>query len=488
MQYQKYPTSHVLCQGSVHEYQPKICDNLNKMNEIQGKIVSIKGQVVEVHFPREKPNINDLLTVKDKPRIKLQVYSSSKTNSYYCILLVKTHELFRGQIVISTGKPIQIPVGPGLLGRVVDIFGEEKDGLGLIQAAGYWPIYKQAPLYKDVPFHQELLETGIKVIDLFCPMLKGGKMGLFGGAGVGKSVLLTEIIHNVVTLNKEKNLSVFAGVGERTREGQELFEELRTSGVLGSVSLVFGQMGENPAMRFLTGYTAVTIAEYFRDVLKKDVLFFIDNVFRFAQAGNELSLLMNTIPSEDSYQATLSSEMASFHERLVSTKTNNISSIEAIYIPNDDILDQGVQAVLPYLDSSLVLSRNIYQEGRLPAVDILASTSSALSIDIVGETHHEIVIKAQGLLKKGLSLDHIVSLVGESELSLEDQIAYRRAKILRNFMTQSFFATESQTGRKGKYVPLKTTLEDVGAILNGIYDKIPEEKFMFVGSAKEVSV
>lgn len=451
----------------------------------EGKIISVKGQVVEVAFPKEKPNINDLLVVKEDPGIKLQVYSSSKSSSYYCILLVKTHKLFRGQIVVSTGKPIQIPVGNGLLGRVIDIFGNEKDGLGEIKTSGFWPIYKQAPLYKDIPFHQEILETGIKVIDLFCPMLKGGKMGLFGGAGVGKSVLLTEIIHNVVTINKEKNLSVFAGVGERTREGQELFAELKASGVVDSVSLVFGQMGENPAMRFLTGYTAVTVAEYFRDVLKKDVLFFIDNVFRFAQAGNELSLLMNTIPSEDSYQATLSSEMAAFHERLVSTKENNISTIEAIYIPNDDILDQGVQAVLPYLDSSLILSRNIYQEGRLPAVDILASSSSALSVDIAGKIHNETVIKAQGLLKKGLSLDHIVSLVGESELSLEDQIAYRRAKILRNFMTQSFFVTESQTGRKGKFVPLKTTLEDVGAILTGTYDKIPEEKFMFIGGAKE---
>lgn len=454
----------------------------------EGKITTIHGQVIEVYFAKDKPNINDLLLIKDDPEIKMQVYSSSASSSYYCILLTKTHKIYRGQTVISTDKPIQIPVGEELLGRVVDIFGKEKDGLGEIKAAGYWPIYKQAPLYKDIPFHQEILETGIKVVDLFCPILKGGKMGLFGGAGVGKSVLLTEIIHNVVTLNKDKNLSVFAGIGERSREGQELFEELKGSGVLGSVSLVFGQMGENPAMRFLTGYTAVTIAEYFRDVLKKDVLFFIDNVFRFAQAGNELSLLMNTIPSEDSYQATLSSEMANFHERLVSTKANNISTIEAIYIPNDDILDQGVQAVLPYLDSSLVLSRSVYQEGRLPAVDILSSTSSALSADIAGELHTAIVIKAQGLLKKGASLDHIVSLVGESELSLEDQIAYRRAKILRNFMTQSFYVTESQTGRKGNYVPLKTTLEDVGAILNGVYDKIAEEKFMFIGSAKETSV
>jgi F-type H+-transporting ATPase subunit beta len=371
------------------------------------------------------------------------------------------------------------------LGRVIDIFGRPKDGKGEISYKETWPIYKQAPLYNNIPSNQEILETGIKVIDLFCPIIKGGKMGLFGGAGVGKTVLLTEIIHNVVTLNKNKSLSVFAGVGERTREGQELHESLKDSGVLPSVALVFGSMGESPAVRFLTGYTAATIAEYFRDEMQRDVLFFIDNVFRFAQAGNELSMLMSAIPSEDSYQATLNSEMATFHERLVATTKNSISSIEAIYIPNDDILDQGVQAILPYLESSLVLSRTVYQEGRLPAVDILSSTSSALSPEVAGMEHHTAVLRAQSLLKKGESLDHIVSLVGESELSAEDQIAYKRAKQLRNFMTQSFFTAEAQTGRPGKYVSLANTIQGVNEIMQGVYDKVPEEKFLFIGAAKE---
>ncbi len=244
-------------------------------------------------------------------------------------------------------------------------------------------------------------------------------------------------------------------------------------------------MGENPAVRFLTGQTAITVAEYFRDEVKQDVLFFIDNVFRFAQAGNELSLLTNTIPSEDSYQATPSTEMADFHERLVSTKDNDITTIEAIYIPNDDILDQGVQSILPYLDSSLILSRSVYQEGRLPAVDILASTSSALNPELVGELHYSVVLSAQGLLKRGIDLERIVSLVGESELSQEDRIAFKRMKVLRNFMTQSFFVAESQTGRPGKNVPLQTTVKDVSDILNGVYDTVGEEKFLFIGSAKE---
>jgi F-type H+-transporting ATPase subunit beta len=453
--------------------------------ETLGKIIAVRGNVVEVAFQKAKPNVHDLVVLEEDHTVKMQVYASSGPGTYYCLLLTHGGTLKRGQIVRSLNKSMQVPVGDGLLGRVVDVFGEPKDGLGPIKHQEEWPMYKHAPLYSSIPSKLSVLETGIKVIDLFCPLLKGGKMGLFGGAGVGKTVLLTEIIHNVVTLNKNQNLSVFAGVGERSREGQELYISLNESGVLGSVSLVYGAMGENPAIRFLTGYTAVTIAEYFRDVLKKDVLFFIDNIFRFAQAGNELSLLMNTIPSEDSYQATLNSEMASFHERLMSTHENSMSSIEAIYIPNDDILDQGVQSVLPYLDSSLVLSRSVYQEGRLPAVDILQSTSSALSPEMVGELHYQTALQAQSILKKAASLDHIVSLLGESELSPEDKVVYKRAKIIRNFMTQSFFVAEAQTGRPGKYVPLMSTIQDTHDILSGVYDAVSDDKFMFIGSAKE---
>jgi F-type H+-transporting ATPase subunit beta len=453
------------------------------------KIISIKGQVIEVQFSEEQPTIGDVLYLENEKDIKMMVYRPSSMDRYYCLALAETGHLSRGAKVINTGKPITTPVGDQVLGRILDLFGSPKDDKPALKTDVTWPIFRSPVLYTDLPSHQQILETGIKVIDLFCPLLKGGKMGLFGGAGVGKTVLLTEIIHNIVQVSKTpdrtKHVSVFAGIGERSREGEELFQSLEQGGVLPFTSLVFGTMGQNPATRFLTGFTALTIAEYFRDELKEDVLFFVDNVFRYAQAGNELSLLMNVIPSEDSYQPTLSSEMADFHERLVSNKQNNITTIEAIYVPNDDILDQGVQSVLPYLDSSLILSRNVYQEGRLPAIDILSSTSSALSIEVAGILHYTTALKAQGILKQAVSLDHIASLVGESELSHDDQLTYRRAKILRNYMSQSFFVATSQTGRPGKYVPLDATIRDVTDILAGKYDALSEEKFLYIGEAKE---
>ncbi len=304
---------------------------------------------------------------------------------------------------------------------------------------------------------------------------------------MGKTILLTEIIHNVVVLRQSKTVSVFAGVGERSREGHELYETLSSKNVLSSVALVIGAMGENSVIRFLTGYSAVTIAEYFRDNLQKDVLFFIDNIFRFAQAGNELSLLMNSIPSEDGYQATLASEMASFHERLSSVTTSAITTIEAIYVPNDDILDQGVQAIFPYLDATIVLSRSVYQEGHLPAVDILASSASSLNPDVVGQAHFDTALEAQSVIKQAVALERIVSLVGESELSTEDRLIYQRARKIKNFMTQSFFVAENQTGRKGVYVERNSTVEDVAAILAGKYDNVDEQKLLFIGNLKEIT-
>lgn len=455
------------------------------MNKNKGKIKSVKGQIVEVEFIEDKPEIDNILELEKDSGVKMVVYSSSGSSTFYCLALSSTEKLSRGSIVIDTKKPIMIPVGMGVLGRVVDIFGNPKDGLGPIRKTKVLPINHDSMGLGEISAHQELLETGIKAIDFFSPTLRGGKIGLFGGAGVGKTVLLTEIIHNVVTLHKDKSISVFAGIGERIREGHELREALEEGKVLPSVCLVFGPMSENPAVRFLTSFSAATIAEYFRDEAKKDVLFFIDNVFRFAQAGNELSMLMSTIPSEDGYQPTLNSEMAALHERLVSTKSNTISTVEAIYVPNDDILDQGVQAIFPYLDSTVVLSRNIYQEGLLPAIDILSSTSSALTPDIVGEKHYSAALAAQSVLKKALSLERIVSLVGEAELSQDDQLVYKRAKKIRNFMTQSFFVTEGQTGRKSTYVQIKTTVEDVEDIISGKYDDISEDKFLYIGSAKE---
>lgn len=462
------------------------------MNDNFGKVIGVRGQVVEVYFASGKPEIHDIIILENNPDVKMEIYiSSGQSNCYYCLLLTDTQNIARGLRVINTGKPITIPVGEAVLGRVIDLFGNAKDGANEIQTKETWPIYRSMPAYMDIATPHEILNTGIKGIDLFCPILKGGKIGLFGGAGVGKTILLLEIIHNFVQVSSvdklKTNLSVFAGIGERTREGQELYESVKAGGVLPFTSLIYGPMGENPAIRFLTGYTAVTLAEYYRDVLKRDVMFFVDNVFRFAQAGNELSLLMNMIPSEDSYQATLSSEMAAFHERLVSTKEHSITSIEAVYIPNDDILDQGVQSILPYLDSSIILSRQIYQEGRLPAVDFLSSTSSALTPDFVSEDHYRTALQAQSVLKKGESLERIVSLVGESELGAQDQLTFKRAKILRNYLTQSFFVTEKQTGRKGKFVPLDVTIKDVNDILNGVYDNIFEDKFLYIGSAEDIA-
>jgi F-type H+/Na+-transporting ATPase subunit beta len=451
-----------------------------------GKIIGIKGQVVEVEFKKNKPNLNDILVLEGDQKTSMAVFSSNKSSSFFCLSIASSHKMSRGMKVINTKKPITVPVGTMLLGRVIDILGEPQDGLGEIKKTEEWPIFRNPPAVFNTNYQEEILETGIKAIDLFSPIPKGGKIGIFGGAGVGKTILITEIIHNVIEKHTDKSVSVFAGVGERVREGQELLEALKEKGVLPYVSLILGTMGENPSRRFLTTFTAVTIAEYFRDNLKKDVLFFIDNIFRFAQAGNELSVLMNTIPSEDGYQATLASEMAAFHERLIASKNGSISTIEAIYVPNDDILDQGVQAVFPYLDSTIVLSRNRYQEGFLPAAEILSSTSSSLNPESAGAFHYEVVLNAQGLLKQASSLERIVSLVGEAELSTEDRIVYERAKKIRNFMTQSFSVTEAQTGRKGTYVPRKVAIEDVNAILNGKCDDISDEKFMFIGSIKEI--
>lgn len=459
------------------------------MTKNHGKIVSVRGQVAEVEFSGNRPGMREILVADGAI---LQVYSSSKTGTFYCLVLRGAEKLARGIEVMVTGKVLQVPVGDAVLGRVIDIFGAAVDGLGDLKKCGEAPIFRGAVSYSELVAEATVWETGIKVIDLFAPLVRGGKMGLFGGAGVGKTLLLTEILHNVVTLRlrsgqANNNVSVFAGVGERTREGQELYEELRVRGILPTVSLVFGPMGENAAVRYLTGLAGVTVAEHFRDTLKKDVLFFIDNVFRFVQAGNELSMLMNTIPSEDGYQATLASEMAAFHERLVSTKSAGISTIEAIYIPSDDFLDHGIQSIFPYLDSVVTLSRAVYQDGRLPAVDILASGSTIIDVEIVGKLHYETVILAQSMLKKAESLERMVSLVGEAELSPENQLLYRRVKKLKNFMTQSFFVAEEQTGRTGKYVSLTTTVQDTHDILTGKYDQVGEDKFLYIGSTKEIS-
>lgn len=452
----------------------------------KGKIISIKGQIIEVEFNKNPPAIYDVLILESDPKIKMEVYATSSPSTFFCFSFSKTKDLYRGASVVNTKKPITIPVGNQIKGRVMDLFGNVQDGKEALDVKESRPIFKSDNI-KDVIVPKQILQTGIKAIDFFSPILQGGKVALFGGAGVGKTVLLTEIIHNVVILNKSTNIAIFTGVGERAREGAELYESLEKSGALPSVSLLYGQMGENPAVRFRTALAGVTLAEYFRDEQAQNVLFFIDNIFRFAQAGHELANLMNTIPSEGGYQSTLTSEMANFHERLVSTSKAAITSMEAVYVPSDDITDYGVQSVFPYLESMVVLSRQIYQEGRFPAIDLLSSTSSALTLEIVGEDHYRTFIAAQNLLKKAVALERIVSLVGEGELAPQDQKIYKRAHITQNYMTQNFFVAQVQTGKQGRYVTLTETIADMKRILEGAYDDYPPETFLYIGSLKDLT-
>lgn len=450
-----------------------------------GHIKQIKGQVVEVEFLSDRPEIHDLLILADDSSVMLEVSVSASPTSFYCYALSELDKLHRGARVINTQKSIEIPVGDEVLGRVMDLFGKPLDSQGEIRTTKRKSVYATDIGFEHVILSKEIIPTGIKAIDFFSPIVKGGKIGIFGGAGVGKTILLTEIIHNVVYQGTEDALSVFSGVGERVREGQELYESLRDNNVLKRVTLFYGHMGENATVRFKTALAGITLAEYFRDVLEKHVLFFIDNVYRYAQAGYELSMLMNTIPSEGGYQPTLSSEMGMLHERLFSTTKQSITSFEAVYVPSDDMLDHGVQSVFNYLDASIVLSRNVYQEGRYPAIDLLSSLSSALKPEIVGALHAKTAIQAQKLLKNAASLERIASLIGESELNEKDRIIYNRARILKSYMTQSFFVTELQTGKKGVSVPIPEMVQDVVGILEGKYDSIDPYKVIGIGSLKD---
>lgn len=458
-----------------------------EINQEKGKIKAILGQIVEVEFEKKQPHIHDTLILEDDPSVRMEVYSSSSRDSFYCLLFAQSKKLKRGKTVFNSGSPIKIPVGASMLGRAVDVFGNALDGKGIVQSEEMLPIFNAGTPFDNVVVPTQVLETGIKALDFFSPLFKGGKAGFFGGAGVGKTILLTEIIHNVVILNKNDSVSVFSGVGERIREGHELYQTLEESRVLPSVSLIFGQMAENPAIRFRVAFAGTTIAEYFREQEHKNVLFFADNIFRFAQAGYELATVMNSVPGEGGYQATLASEMGQLHERLVSTDNGSITTIEAIYVPADDITDYGVQSVFPYLDSTVVLSRDIYQAGRFPAIDLLSSTSSALNTETVGERHYKVFIAAQSLLKKASQLERIVSLIGESELSTTDQTIYRRYQLLQNYMTQNFFVIEQQSGHKGAYIKLSDTISDVERIVGGEFDAVEPRKLLFIGTLAEVA-
>lgn len=453
----------------------------------KGTIISIKGQIIEVEFLGDAPKKYELYYLEEDSSCLMEVYSSSSKKSVYCLALVPTAKMYKGATVINGKKTLSLPVGKNILGRAINVFGEPIDGKKEIKSKDYISIYNEEQKIEKVSIPSEILETGIKTVDFFTPILRGGKIGLFGGAGVGKTVLLTEIIHNITSKSQGKTVSVFAGVGERGREGQELIESLDQTGALNSVVLVYGEMSRKPAVRFRTGFAGTALAEYFRDTEKKDVLFFVDNMYRFAQADYELSTLMSNIPSEGGYPATLNSDMADIHERLFSTKENSVTTFETVYVPADDITDPGVQSVLPYLDARVVLSRFIYQEGRFPAIDTLASYSGSLNPKIVGEKHYHAYLESQNILKEAVNLEKIASLIGESELSQEKQIVYKRAQIIKSYMTQVFVTASGRETNESCYIPIKDTVSDMESILSGKYDGVPAEKFMNIKTLKDLS-
>lgn len=454
------------------------------MDQEAGSIVAIRGQVVEVLFQTVQPSIHDLLTLEEDQTTRLEVFSFTMQDTCLCIALTNIANLYRGAKVINTGKAISIPATEQVLGRLLDIFGDPQDGGAPVPKEQVLSIYNPPPSYETINVKRELLETGIRAIDFFTPFMKGGKVGIFGGAGVGKTVLLTELMHNVTT--NYDGVSVFGGIGERIREGAELLDSLREADVLKNAVLVFGQMNENAAIRYRVGFSALSYAEYFRDWHKKDVLFFVDNTFRFIQAGNEIATLMNTLPSQDGYQATLTSEMGAFQERVVNSDVGTMTAVEAMYVPSDDITDQSVQAIMPYLDSIIVLSRQVAEAGFRPAIDLLASSSSLLDASIVGRDHVDCAIEVTRMLKQYTSLDRIVSIVGESELSVEDRQVYHRVRRLKNYFTQSFFVTEKQTGRKGVFTKREQTVKDVQAILAGKLDNMPEDQLRYVENLEKI--
>jgi len=448
-------------------------------NRVDGYIREIQGEVVKVEIYDKAPFLGEVLILKGNPKAFMEVKEVSGENTFICtcIALAEFEKMAKGSEVQKTGEPLKVPVGEELLGRVMNAFGDPIDERGPIKAEKKWPIHK-TPAYKEATSEREIIETGIKAIDFFTPLLQGGKLGLFGGAGVGKTVLLVELMHNVVF--HQKKLLVYAGLGERIREGHELHQTLEEVGVLDSAALVYGQMNEVAPIRVNVGHVAATIAEYFRDSRGQDSFVFIDNIYRFLQAGNELSMTLGQIPSEGGYQPTMQSEIGELEERFISTEKGGLTSLQAVYVPADDITDPGVQAILPYFDSSAVLSRDIYQEGRYPALDALASSSTAVDPDVVGQDHYELFQESKKILEQHKNLQQIVSIVGESELSAENRKVYHRAQKLLNFMTQYFEVVADQIGKKGQYVKREQAVEGVGAILSGSLDHVPPRDFLYI--------
>jgi F-type H+-transporting ATPase subunit beta len=452
---------------------------------MEGKIVQIMGPVVDVEFDGYLPEINEAIEVQDfSQRLVLEVAAHVGDNRVRTIAMDLTEGIVRGQKCKATGSPIKVPVGEAVLGRIFNVLGDPVDeGEAIANDAPRWSIHRQAPSFEEQSTATEMFETGIKVIDLLAPYAKGGKVGLFGGAGVGKTVIIMELIHNVAF--KHSGYSVFAGVGERTREGNDLYHEMKESNVLDKVALCYGQMNEPPGARNRIALTGLTMAEYFRDAKGLDVLMFIDNIFRFAQAGSEMSALLGRIPSAVGYQPTLAREMGALQERITSTKNGSITSVQAVYVPADDLTDPAPASVFAHLDATTVLNRKIAEKGIYPAVDPLDSTSRILSADILGEEHYQVARGVQALLQKYKDLQDIIAILGMDELSEADKLVVERARKVEKFLSQPFFVAEVFTGSPGKYVELKDTIAGFKGILEGKYDDLPENAFYMVGSIEE---
>ncbi|WRG14789.1 F0F1 ATP synthase subunit beta [Helicobacter pylori] len=456
---------------------------------MEGKIIQVLGPVVDVEFESYLPAIFEALDINfevngTQKALVLEVAAHLGGNRVRAIAMDMTEGLVRNQVIKARGKMIEVPVGEEVLGRIFNVVGESIDNLEPLKPSLTWPIHRKAPSFEQQSTKTEMFETGIKVIDLLAPYSKGGKVGLFGGAGVGKTVIIMELIHNVAY--KHNGYSVFAGVGERTREGNDLYFEMKEGGVLDKVALCYGQMNEPPGARNRIAFTGLTMAEYFRDEKGLDVLMFIDNIFRYAQSGAEMSALLGRIPSAVGYQPTLAGEMGKLQERIASTKNGSITSVQAVYVPADDLTDPAPASVFAHLDATTVLNRKIAEKGIYPAVDPLDSTSRILSPQMIGEKHYEIATGIQQVLQKYKDLQDIIAILGLDELSEEDKKTVERARKIEKFLSQPFFVAEVFTGSPGKYVTLQETLEGFGGILEGKYDHIPENVFYMVGSIQEV--
>lgn len=451
-----------------------------------GKVIQVTGPVLDIRFPEgELPALLNAIEIDNHgEKLTVEVAQQTGDHTVRCIAMKSTDGLVRGTAAVDTGKPITVPVGEACLGRVFNLLGETVDDQGPVITEEQWPIHRNAPEYEEQVPATEILETGIKVVDLICPYAKGGKIGLFGGAGVGKTVLIMELIHNVATAHG--GLSVFTGVGERTREGNDLYNEMKESGVIDKTALVYGQMNEPPGARMRVGLSGLTMAEYFRDVKNQDVLLFIDNIFRFTQAGSEVSALLGRMPSAAGYQPTLATEMGALQERITSTKNGSITSVQAVYVPADDLTDPAPATTFAHLDATTVLSRSIVELGIYPAVDPLESTSRILDPRIVGEEHYQVARQVQEILQKYKELQDIIAILGMDELSEDDKLVVSRARKVQRFLSQPFFVAGQFTGLEGRYVPISETIQGFKEIIEGKYDDIPEGYFLNCGNIDDV--